>query len=291
MSNLRVVKGPHGVNKVHCVDRPDCKKTIVYFGGDQIHQHGVDGVIIDLQSPTKVAKLLCSSSGGAAVYSIEPSRREAGSACYDNFLHGCTLSGEPLGYKAGPLKALPQLLALLIGAGWEHRGGGRVDLIAFSKGGVVLNQILTELAELASHGSSTPLDEPGTSNAAENVHQLTSALQTVQYLDVGLNCRGAFLTDPQVFVALGTFAARHPRFRLELYTTPWTREGSRRPWLVREREAMLRLATQRGVPCLHSPLFADVVAKQSPRDLLMLHFKAHLVFLANESAADPVILA
>lgn len=77
----------------------------------------------------------------SAPRSIEPSRREAGSACYDNFLHGCTLSGEPLGYKAGPLKALPQLLALLIGAGWEHRGGVGVDLIAFSKGGVVLNQV------------------------------------------------------------------------------------------------------------------------------------------------------
>ena len=64
-------------------------------------------------------------------------------------------TGEPLGYPARPLRALKQLQSLLDDAQLAPGGGTSwpVHLIGFSKGGVVLNQVLAELSQ--------PCNEPG----------------------------------------------------------------------------------------------------------------------------------
>lgn len=49
---------------------------------------------------------------------------------------------------------------------------------------------------------------------AQHIVNLSVALQNVRevhYLDVGLNCRGAHLTDPQVLGALSSFARSLPK--------------------------------------------------------------------------------
>lgn len=78
--------------------------------------------------------------------SIEPSRREAGSACYDHFLTSTTRTGEPLGYDRSSCKALEQVVSLAVqGAGWTPARFPVVTLAGFSKGGVVLNQVWLQI--------------------------------------------------------------------------------------------------------------------------------------------------
>ena len=102
-----------------------------------------------------------------------------------------------------------------------------VHLVGFSKGGVVLNQLLTELAELSMPTAHGPIARqartaPPRFNAAPPVASLfpppatvvpeaaaaptpeaaalLRAISSVHYVDAGLNSRGAYLTDSQVWL-------------------------------------------------------------------------------------------
>ena len=104
-----------------------------------------------------------------------------------------------------------------------------VHLVGFSKGGVLLNQLLTELSELYRPGAWAPgsrppraapprFDAPSAGSAASSTEEtpplpgsqmglavapaeaaaLLRAIASVHYIDAGVNSRGAYLTDPQV---------------------------------------------------------------------------------------------
>lgn len=211
-----------------------------------------------------------------------PSRYEASFSCYDHFLNKLTLSGEPLGYLGAGLRAARQLASLLRGASWDTTLP--CHLVGFSKGGVVLNQvlhadakwlvvamqlhqprawlvrwaahascgepaifvhqqdafptrtgllllqILVELAELAagpagqgrggSPGGATPHLHQPPEAAEEGAIALLRSLQQIHFLDCGLNCRGAYLTDPEAVQRLGAWCRQHPQLRLFVHGTP-----------------------------------------------------------------------
>ncbi len=108
-----------------------------------------------------------------------------------------------------------------------------VHLVGFSKGGVILNQLLTEVSELYQPSARAPsrppraapprfdaapaaVDaalstgeadssagaEPVLAAAPAEAAALLRAVASVHYVDAGVNSRGAYLTDPQV--PLGT---------------------------------------------------------------------------------------
>ena len=105
-----------------------------------------------------------------------------------------------------------------------------VHLVGFSKGGVVLNQLLTELSELCLPSARGPAQPARTapprfdaappaahaSRAAPNVVSgaaavpprevlaLLRAISSVHYVDAGLNSRGSYITDPRVRSTEGT---------------------------------------------------------------------------------------
>mmetsp|Transcript_18164 Transcript_18164/g.28169 ORF Transcript_18164/g.28169 Transcript_18164/m.28169 type:complete len:88 (-) Transcript_18164:3150-3413(-) len=84
------------------------------------------------------------------------------------------------------------LLAFTVNAVVPHRpvnDAQQFILVGFSKGGVVLNQLLTEMA-FQKH---TAVTEGFALKKISHVH----------YVDVGLNNRGAYLTDPE------TLARKH----------------------------------------------------------------------------------
>eukprot|EP00191_Tetraselmis_sp_GSL018_P022498 CAMPEP_0177627324 /NCGR_PEP_ID=MMETSP0419_2-20121207/31141_1 /TAXON_ID=582737 /ORGANISM="Tetraselmis sp., Strain GSL018" /LENGTH=124 /DNA_ID=CAMNT_0019128467 /DNA_START=319 /DNA_END=689 /DNA_ORIENTATION=+ len=100
---------------------------------------------------------------GAEILVVMPSRLEAGASCFDHFLTSTSLTGEPLEYAGQELKAIGQLWSLigaagLLGSEWQEAAvaelGGQsqsaeapeIILVGFSKGGVVLNQILADAA-------------------------------------------------------------------------------------------------------------------------------------------------
>lgn len=240
--------------------------VVVFFVGDQLEAMGLPPRVLELQNPRAQAALMADKFRGSAVAVVVPSRYEGGCASYDHFLHRTTATGEPLGYAAGGsagFKAAAQLASLLTSVGLWPSGcklsGGQkapltstgatseaavgpstsklsvavpvaVHLVGFSKGGVVLNQLLTELAEfsqptqrytgskplrpavplfsdLPRHPAGVPVEgENVTSRTApaplkeadERTAELLRSIQCVHYLDAGLNGRGGYLTDPSV---------------------------------------------------------------------------------------------
>jgi hypothetical protein len=136
--------------------------------------------------------------------------------------------------------AAEQLGSLLLSAGLAATGGGdtasdskenarssaglpRCHVVGFSKGGVVLNQLLAEAAAAMSPSADeapTLRPPPAPEGAA-----LLRVLRQVHYVDVGLNCRGAYLTDPGAFQQLGRAGLGEAGGRLEIWL-----HGTPRQW-------------------------------------------------------------
>ena len=245
---------------------------------------GLDPAAVRLQSPPDLAQLLAQRWPGHSVFLVQPSRHEAGAACYDHFLRAWTLTGEPLGYGGPGFKASEQLWSLLAAAGEDGgtNGGSAaasalpdVHAVGFSKGGVVLNQLLAEVASLqglleeraaaaAAGGAALAAAAPPPLPASA---PLLAALRSLHYLDVGLNCRGAYLTDPQALQRVGSWCRTHPGLRLILHGTPRQWEDPHRPWIGQERARMEALCRGAGVPIAERRYFEG-----QPPSLLM-HFR------------------
>ena len=105
-------------------------------------------------------------------------------------------------------------------------------MLAFSKGCVVLNQLLTELAHLPKGG------------AKDAGALLLGSLTEVHYLDAGLQCRGAHLTDPGVAAALGRRSAPP---RVALHGTPRQWRDKSRTWVAEEKDRSVALLRDSGL--------------------------------------------
>jgi hypothetical protein len=78
----------------------------------------------------------------------------------------------------------------------------------------------------------------------------------MHYLDAGINCLGAYLTDPEVFSHLGTWCSGNKIsggrdakfFKIFLHGTPRQWEDTRRPYIKAEKDRMVELCEQYGVP-------------------------------------------
>jgi hypothetical protein len=249
-------------------------EAVAFLLGDRVESAGVAPGDVALQEPAALAAALRRRFPAAAIAVIAPSRLEAGRACYDHFLPGATRTGEPGpgGYAAAAFRAAEQLGALLRAAGVfsQMSGGGAalppLRVLAFSKAGVVANQLLAEAAA-AGEAEEAAACGGGDESAATAVPQppeaaafLLRALREVHFLDVGLNRRGAYLTDPRAFAALGRAlrraraepsgaAALHSTLRVVLHGTPRQWADPARCFLAEERDQMAALAERAGVPC------------------------------------------
>ena len=242
-TKLRILRGARGVNKTYW-SLPEKKKKkreekegesseeeaassrlpppplVLFFGGDEVAAADSHRDVVRLQGPAAQAAACSSryssdvkeeseqSNAIPQVVVVDPSRREAGWACFDHFFSspstsgsgsqggGLTRSGEPAppGYTAAGLPALSQAASLLRDGGWPFSSAGGVgdgstldveelkrmragigvgetpsplpsfssssassswpatNVVAFSKGGVVANQMLFELSALGHAG-------------------------------------------------------------------------------------------------------------------------------------------
>ena len=192
----------------------------------------------------------------AALYVVEPAGMAEHFAVYENLLVGTTASGEPVeGYIGRKRKASAQLEALIEA---EQRdaaqrsaspdataGGDGVGAAAgapppplvafgFSKGGVVLNQLLAELAGAPDDG-----EDAGSGGA------LLRRLRELHYLDCGLHCRGAYLTQHDAIEALGR---RRAPPTVCMHVTPRQADDPSRRWLEQERKRSVDMLRKAGVP-------------------------------------------
>lgn len=157
MAALCIAKGAHGVNKLWILRSPNpsfcTERTLVFFAGDRVEAFGMDEEIHQLQDPAHICAILAAKAGPATtVVAVIPSHYEACCAVYHHFFEKLTLTGEPLGYSGRAYKASEQLHSLLEAAGVA--GAAAVDVVGFSKGGIVLNQVgLCEIVHFKTFGA------------------------------------------------------------------------------------------------------------------------------------------
>jgi hypothetical protein len=237
-------------SRVYCFPRAQSSSVVVFFGGDQVDPEYLPAKVQLLQDPAFQASIMADKFPGSSVLVVKPSRMEGPFSCYDNFLNKTTRTGEPLGYDGRTFKASSHLQTLLEESSYLPilEQGGSLVTVGFSKGGVVLTQLLYELS---------------CSEELLPVSAMTlTALSQFYYLDAGLSCRGIYLTDPRAAQSLLTLQ-KH-KFFVNLHGTPRNWDDPRRPWISMEKNRCAELLKER---CTVTKLYEG----ETPS--LEMHFK------------------
>ncbi|KAI8111702.1 hypothetical protein M9435_004201 [Picochlorum sp. BPE23] len=266
---VETIRGPDGgVNKLFIFKRhtprvdPSQANTniVVYFVGDDVgHFHGCHPDIIRLGTDDAyIAEHVLAKAFPTAktIVIIHPCRYEAGFACYDNFIEYDTwdVAGDHIKYHGKGLRSSTQrhwVYTSRTNKACRHLYGlvkGYIDkdilwtLVGFSKGGMVVNQILTELSSLAQSCSASE---------HEDWVRFMKNLKQVHYVDVGLNCPGAYIWDDNVIKGMALHWNRMHLDQSQLLVL----HGTRRQFQVHgvehleEMRTMVALCRKHGIPC------------------------------------------
>lgn len=304
----------------------------ILFMGDSVQ--GIQNPIIkNLSSLESVAEILISKLGPSVnAWVLEASRFQGPFACYDAFLPYLSLNGEPLCYDPKGLPATRAIYSLLqnclvqvnkeclkcsgdCGSSVQNVSKFPVNCIeesvpsisstgnipktlvfGFSKGGVVLNQLLTELAHVERHGRAVVEDSERQAKAASpmqgggllqrklqaintkvakilqwrsvahsesnsdtsvvheheascagsrlfpgSIDEFHKSIAEIHYIDVGLNCPGAYQTDPVVLETVVKAAtSSRAGLRLAFHGTPRQWNDKTRYWISLEKDCCIR---------------------------------------------------
>lgn len=114
-------------------------------------------------------------------------------------------------------------------------------LFGFSKGGSVLNQLVTELAfsEVKSNIVSSQYEYDVIPTSKES---LLNSITEIHYVDVGLNSSGAYITDEDIINRISKRISEGAAgIRFVLHGTPRQWRDSMRPWIGKEKDTMVNL--------------------------------------------------
>lgn len=154
-------------------------------------------------------------------------------------------------------------------------------ILGFSKGGVVVNQLVTELSYWASKSAKSSVDVSQRSPPLltcdlfpATASDVLSSISEFHYLDVGLNCAGAYTTDHATIKGIASYVSQTTdNLRFGLHGTPRQWSDPNRPWILAEKNTMLWLLQDEANKCegrltLSEKRYFD----GRPRSLLM-HFE------------------
>mmetsp|Transcript_38994 Transcript_38994/g.84843 ORF Transcript_38994/g.84843 Transcript_38994/m.84843 type:complete len:307 (-) Transcript_38994:263-1183(-) len=269
----------------------DHRQVVMFFMGDNVKAK--EGIVARLNNAEGIIAAIAPKFRNASVLVVQPDLyHEDCFACYANFLPSMTRSGEPLGFNPSSLRALRHLRSILQQTGCAAASEKvAVTLLGFSKGGVVLNQLLSEMAHVqdlsaAAGGGSSAAPARASSAQSdggqdEELLALARAVQAVLYLDVGANGRGAYPTDPRVAQSLAALAPTNacgPPLRVGLHGTPRQWEDARRPWIRDEKNRCLKFMQEAGVSVAQKMYFDGVEPSME------MHFEIIDVFEASLSS-------
>ena len=234
------------------------KELVIFFGGDvqnlseemSLHR---DHKMYIKWSLEEMALLLGKAYLNHAIMVIRPRRMERATfSCFDNFVDS-NFCGAPT-HRAIPMQtespissacpAVMQVKHLVAnvyhqleisrsGVNTSQRdyaldyGDRAITLIGFSKGVVVLNQILHELQAL-NNSSPNSLKE---STEAQCVFAFTKSIRRMIWLDGGHNGgKDTWITDEKILENL----AKNTGIKVEIKVTPYQVQDNRRPWIGKE---------------------------------------------------------
>ncbi|GLJ29562.1 hypothetical protein SUGI_0583060 [Cryptomeria japonica] len=279
-------------------------RNAILFMGDRAEGTG-NPVIEKLSDLENVASILVSKLGWAVnAWVLEAPSFAGPFAVYNGFLPSITSTGEPNAYDPHGFPAASTTTSILANCLQQvkerisHESemnisrdikSSRVSsfktypktvVLGFSKGGVVLNQLLTELAHSKSFEKtfvnrsiedhnldfqhSSRVNMPGISDTGEKQEKLRmegcgrhhemnlllpstpeeflESIEEFHYVDVGLNSPGAYQTNPHVIEGIGRAAlSRTTGLHILLHGTPRQWADRNRPWIACEKNKLLAL--------------------------------------------------
>lgn len=135
----------------------------------------------------------------------------------------------------------------------SHFSHPKTFILGFSKGGIVLNQLVTELG-FTDTGSKVNSPDVGQlidrkfsgceeiSIVPKTKESLLNSITEIHYIDVGLNSAGAYITNHDVFERISKRLIQGaPQVRFILHGTPRQWGDKRRDWMRNEKDKMLHL--------------------------------------------------
>ncbi|DAZ97750.1 TPA: hypothetical protein N0F65_009030 [Lagenidium giganteum] len=227
------------------------KCTVVYFPGDV--QDFTENMSEDSYSDFGsfayecVVELLLERFGSESnVVIVRPSRFHHGVfSCFDNFTQ-CNKLGATTAYH-GDGDACRHLLCLLQGV--EDRLSlpnvleRPIHVVGFSKGGVVLSQLVTELAALSfgRHPRDSDNNSDEASSAQLAARTLFRAVSSMHWLDAGNgSLRGVFPSNDTSLRSLRDFR----ELKLVVHVTPYQYCSSDRRWIRKEAHSFVERLKQ-----------------------------------------------
>ncbi|RZC74479.1 hypothetical protein C5167_049959 [Papaver somniferum] len=249
----------------------------IFFNGDKIQGTGT-AVIEKLSNLQNIADILVSKLGVSDnVWVIEASNFNGPFAVYNDFFGSINSYGEPKSYDPSGfpssastslllLRALKEAKRQILGeqehvptlgddASCFNQPETIMIIFGFSKGGTVLNQLVTELAlsKLETLEMGTKKREDSRAVSTYEIHgenhiipnskeELLNSISQFHYVDVGLNSAGAYLTDSLVIERIVKQVLEGVAgIRFVLHGTPRQWCDNRRAWIRDEMEKLFQL--------------------------------------------------
>lgn len=237
----------------------------IFFKGDRVNGTG-NPVINRLSESKNIAEILVSKLGDSVnVWVVEASTFRGPFAVYKEFVPSVNSRGEPKHYDPDGFPASSSIIGIISNSIDQVRSSFSADkdglpipemrtpktaLFGFSKGGTVINQIVSELANIDVIDAVTT--DSQTLQTKNNIFPSTKdgflrSISEFHYVDVGLNCRGAYLTDhtPIDQVARGLMI-HNSSLRFVLHGTPRQWCDLNRPWIREEKDSLFQLLRDAG---------------------------------------------
>lgn len=248
-------------------------QNAIFFSGDRVQGTG-NPVIEKLSNLQTIAETLVSKLGDSTnAWVIEASTFRGPFAVYKDFVPSVDRLGEPQSYDATGFPASKSVVLLLSNClkevkiliseklGKPYQDGvcapylhqPRTILLGFSKGGMVLNQLMTEIASLDFNSPKSLAEVNETHNNGELVqienqiipssnHLLVDSIIEIHFVDAGLNCTGAYLTDPDVIQRISKrLLHRAQSLDFVLHGTPRQWCDRMRVWIREEKDTLVQL--------------------------------------------------
>ena len=225
--------------------RADQNRILVYFGGDvqdlssnmKLHRDHQKYIRWSLE---ETAALLSRSYPDNYIMVVRPKRLERSTfSCFDNFVESNSC-GAPthLTHKMVPkinstsscyallqLRGLVHSVTRLKGLLENEMSPLKLTLVGFSKGVVVLNQILHDLHIINS------VEPKGGGDMDDDVSRFSDKIERMIWLDGGHNGgKDTWITDEEVLKTLATKTT----INIEVKVTPYQVQDNRRPWIGKE---------------------------------------------------------
>ncbi|XAR63255.1 hypothetical protein NMG60_11023131 [Bertholletia excelsa] len=234
----------------------------IFVNGDRVVGTG-DPVIERLSDLQRIAEILVSKFRGSInAYVVEASTFKGPFAVYKDFIPFVNSRGDPKSYSPAGFPASTSIVSLLsnclrkvntllldrqekknqVGEPASSLHQPKTIILGFSKGGTVLNQLVTELglSERTNKGHVDILEDDLIVPRSKEI--LLDSIKEIHYVDVGLNSTGAYITDSDVIRQISERLRQGAAgIRFVLHGTPRQWCDSRRAWIKNEKDKLLQL--------------------------------------------------